>query len=48
MVADPKKAGVTWYLDGAHTVESLNYCVEWFVSPDVGLGQDNSYVACDN
>lgn len=27
----PERQGVTWYLDGAHTVESLVCCAEWFV-----------------
>lgn len=27
---DKEKEGVTWYLDGAHTVESLKCCGEWF------------------
>lgn len=26
-----ERQGVTWYLDGAHTVESLVCCGEWFV-----------------
>ena len=30
----------TWFLDGAHTIESLDCCIRWFVSPGVGL--DNS------
>ncbi|KAJ7682649.1 FolC bifunctional protein [Mycena polygramma] len=30
----------TWYLDGAHTLESLECCVQWFVNPDVGLRAD--------
>ena len=28
----PGRRGVTWYLDGAHTVESLQCCAEWFVN----------------
>ncbi|KAI0320682.1 tetrahydrofolylpolyglutamate synthase [Amylostereum chailletii] len=36
-VADPKFPGTTWFLDGAHTTESLDCCMQWFVSPDVGL-----------
>ncbi|GAA5908446.1 hypothetical protein JCM8208_006198 [Rhodotorula glutinis] len=27
---DPEVKGVRWYLDGAHTVESLKCCGEWF------------------
>ncbi|KAG2349046.1 FolC bifunctional protein [Suillus weaverae] len=36
-VLDPKLEGATWFLDGAHTQESLACCLEWFVSPTVGL-----------
>ncbi|KAF8205085.1 Mur ligase [Pholiota molesta] len=36
-VADPNRPCFTWYLDGAHTLESLECCVQWFVSPGVGL-----------
>ena len=36
-IVDPIRTGVTWYLDGAHTVESLECCMQWFVSPGVGL-----------
>ena len=25
-----KEKGITWYVDGAHTPESLEKCVEWF------------------
>ncbi|KAG6903495.1 hypothetical protein C0995_005518 [Termitomyces sp. Mi166 len=38
-VVDPKRKNVTWYLDGAHTVESLECCIQWFASPLVGLSQ---------
>lgn len=34
---DPKRTDFTWYLDGAHTLESLDCCIQWFVSPGVGL-----------
>jgi hypothetical protein len=45
-VDDPRLDKVTWYLDGAHTAESLDCCMEWFVSPDVGLHSEQStYVA---
>lgn len=40
IVPDGKKDDVTWYLDGAHTEESLQCCLEWFVSPEAGL-KDN-------
>ncbi|KAG2156192.1 FolC bifunctional protein [Suillus clintonianus] len=36
-VLDPKLEGTKWFLDGAHTKESLACCLEWFVSPAVGL-----------
>ncbi|KAG1815546.1 Mur ligase [Suillus subaureus] len=36
-VLDPKFEDTTWFLDGAHTQESLACCLEWFVSPAVGL-----------
>lgn len=36
-IVDPTRPGVTWYLDGAHTVESLECCMQWFLSPGVGL-----------
>ncbi|CAA7259893.1 unnamed protein product [Cyclocybe aegerita] len=36
-VVDPKRLRSTWYLDGAHTVESLECCMQWFVSPGVGI-----------
>jgi folylpolyglutamate synthase len=34
---DGGKCATTWYLDGAHTVESLTACAQWFVSPGVTL-----------
>ena len=42
-IQDPK-GRTTWFLDGAHTVESLDCCVRWFVSPGVGLPLDTRYV----
>lgn len=30
-----ERKGVTWFLDGAHTVESLRCCGEWFVDAAV-------------
>ncbi|KAI0832486.1 FolC bifunctional protein [Trametes gibbosa] len=36
-VADPAHAGTTWFLDGAHTLESLQCCMQWYVSPDIAL-----------
>ncbi|KAJ8521967.1 hypothetical protein ONZ45_g1374 [Pleurotus djamor] len=40
-VPDPKHLGTTWFIDGAHTVESLDCCVQWFVSPGVALGSSS-------
>lgn len=36
-VYDPKDGKSAWFLDGAHTVESLICCGEWFVSPGLGI-----------
>ena len=36
-VKDPRRADFTWYLDGAHTLESLECCASWFVTPGVGI-----------
>ncbi|KAJ6539491.1 FolC bifunctional protein [Mycena capillaripes] len=36
-VSDPVFTNTTWYLDGAHTFESLECCMQWFVNPGVGL-----------
>ncbi|KAI0307269.1 Mur ligase [Multifurca ochricompacta] len=36
-VNDPKYPPITWFLDGAHTAESLDCCIEWFVSPSAAL-----------
>ncbi|EJD53691.1 tetrahydrofolylpolyglutamate synthase [Auricularia subglabra TFB-10046 SS5] len=33
-VADPQHPGLTWFLDGAHTKESLKCCIEWYASPE--------------
>lgn len=41
-VLDPKRTDLTWYLDGAHTVESLVCCMQWFVSPGVGISPSNA------
>ncbi|CEQ40650.1 SPOSA6832_02278, partial [Sporobolomyces salmonicolor] len=30
VASDPTEEKVTWYLDGAHTIESLQCCGEWF------------------
>ncbi|KAH0839913.1 FolC bifunctional protein [Lanmaoa asiatica] len=34
-VLDPNYSSTTWYLDGAHTDESLKCCVEWFADPSI-------------
>ena len=36
-VVDPKNTERTWYLDGAHTTESLDCCMQWFVDPKAAL-----------
>lgn len=42
-VPDPAFSNTTWYLDGAHTMESLECCIQWFVNPGVGLQADVGY-----
>ncbi len=48
IVVDPSRPGkedgngsTTWFLDGAHTVESLKASAEWYFSPGVGLSANN-------
>jgi folylpolyglutamate synthase len=41
-VNDPSFPPIVWFLDGAHTVESLECCIEWFVSPTATLGTASS------
>ncbi|PVG03448.1 FolC bifunctional protein [Serendipita vermifera] len=36
-VEDPQYPKSRWFLDGAHTIESLACCGEWFVSPGLGI-----------
>ncbi|OCH87911.1 FolC bifunctional protein [Obba rivulosa] len=36
-VPDARDPLLTWFLDGAHTIESLECCMRWFVSPNVAL-----------
>ena len=44
-VADPVHGNLTWYLDGAHTAESLGCCMDWFLNLGVGVDfEGNSYV----
>ncbi|KIY49346.1 FolC bifunctional protein [Fistulina hepatica ATCC 64428] len=40
-VADPKHSNTTWYLDGAHTTESLDCCIRWFVSAEGARPNDS-------
>ncbi|KAK0490843.1 Mur ligase [Armillaria novae-zelandiae] len=39
-VVDPSSLNLTWFLDGAHTLESLDCCMQWHVSPGVGLPEN--------
>jgi folylpolyglutamate synthase len=39
-VQDPSHNPTRWYLDGAHTLESLDCCMAWFVKPGLGLPID--------
>jgi len=41
-VQDPAYPRTTWFLDGAHTHESLEYSVKWFAAPDTGLREKNN------
>ena len=43
-VLDPNHSSTTWYLDGAHTDESLKCCIEWFAS--VGTSEQVSVIQC--
>ena len=36
-VPDTENTNLTWFLDGAHTLESLDCCVKWFVTPEIAL-----------
>ena len=36
-VHDSAHPQTTWFLDGAHTYESLECAIKWFVAPDTGL-----------
>ncbi|KAF9534183.1 tetrahydrofolylpolyglutamate synthase [Crepidotus variabilis] len=38
-VPDPRRSGITWFLDGAHTLESLDCCMQWFVTPGTALSE---------
>ena len=39
-VVDPEHERTVWFLDGAHTLESLDCCVQWFVAPYTALRTD--------
>ncbi|KAJ4481715.1 FolC bifunctional protein [Lentinula edodes] len=41
-VADPGYSNLTWYLDGAHTKESLECCIQWFSQPGVGVHSNSN------
>ena len=41
-VVDPCHEETTWFLDGAHTLESLDCCVQWYVSPEIALRSPES------
>ncbi|KAF8591432.1 FolC bifunctional protein [Ramaria rubella] len=41
-IQDPNAPGTTWFMDGAHTVESLVCGMEWFASTGVGIRSDTS------
>lgn len=41
-IPDPAYPQTTWLVDGAHTHESLQYALEWFVAPDTALRQSES------
>ncbi|KAG8876239.1 Folylpolyglutamate synthetase [Serendipita sp. 405] len=47
-VPDPDDSKSTWFLDGAHTVESLTSCAEWFVSPGLGIKPEATRVLIFN
>ncbi|KAI0774338.1 FolC bifunctional protein [Fomes fomentarius] len=36
-VEDPSHQQTIWFLDGAHTLESLDCCIQWYASPEVAL-----------
>ncbi|KAJ7590821.1 Mur ligase [Mycena floridula] len=36
-IQDPAFPKINWFLDGAHTLESLDCCLKWYVSPEVGI-----------
>ncbi|CAE6395611.1 unnamed protein product [Rhizoctonia solani] len=40
-ITDPSSSGLQWLLDGAHTIESLISCAEWYFSPDLAFRGTN-------
>ncbi|CAE7190944.1 unnamed protein product [Rhizoctonia solani] len=40
-IADPSDDGLQWLLDGAHTIESLASCAEWYFSPELAFRDTN-------
>ncbi|CAE6531144.1 unnamed protein product [Rhizoctonia solani] len=40
-IADPSNEGLQWLLDGAHTIESLTSCAEWYFSPELAFRDTN-------
>ncbi|QRV87710.1 dihydrofolate synthase [Ceratobasidium sp. AG-Ba] len=36
-IADPSRPGLQWLLDGAHTIDSLVCCAEWYFTPELAL-----------
>jgi len=34
---DPSHSNLVWYLDGAHTVDSLTCCADWFAKADQSI-----------
>jgi hypothetical protein len=36
-IQDPSHSDTRWFLDGAHTVESLECCIKWYMSPGSAL-----------
>ncbi|CAE6387885.1 unnamed protein product [Rhizoctonia solani] len=40
-IADPSNERLQWLLDGAHTIESLTSCAEWYFSPELAFRDTN-------
>ena len=43
-VLDPNYSSTTWYLDGAHTDESLKCCIEWFANSSLTISEQVSVI----